>query len=339
MINQPTATKMAGKRHAGSTAMKSASRRYVGYAVLFLVMTIGSVWALALFYAIDYDFAVSVLGELVLVNPAVIIILHTPMIAGLLIYFLYDGARGLANFFRTMVPRGKDLIWIPILMVIMFVYMLAVRWLCMLFGFPVPESPQDPLQMLGTFLRLFVMEIGMVAIAIGWFGFFMPYMHRVTKSHIWSGIATGAGIGIFVAPGNLFSSFELATGLSLYIAQLCVLGIGSSMLLSRMKGNILFFLIPFWVSASGSHMQLYYFNNLTQIIQFSLFAALVVVLYFVLRHQGGGRLVPIHTFPEFVERDYTVRSGAVFPGADNRSKKDVRGSEGEPQLQNETASA
>ena len=51
----------------------------------------------------------------------------------------------------------------------------------------------------------------------------------------------------------------------LYALQLAILGVAMSLLLSRVKGNTLFFLIPFWVSASGSLWRAYYFAAATQL--------------------------------------------------------------------------
>ncbi|MBM7411146.1 hypothetical protein JOE38_000969 [Clavibacter michiganensis] len=278
-------------------------------------------WGLTLLFLVDYDFAVSVFGELALTNPVVIVILHSPAIAALAIFALYDGPRGVANFLRTLVPRRSDLPWLAALMGIMVAYIFGVRYIGMLFGISMPPEPLAPVDMVLTFLSMFIGEVGMLAITVGWYGFFMPFMNRVTGSHVLSGIATGVGIGVFVAPGNLFSSFELATAWPIYVAQLCVLSIGMSMLISKGKGNVLFFLLPFWVSASGSWLDLYYFNTPTQLVQLALFSMLVLVLWFVLRRQSRRELDAPFTFPEYLERDYTVQNGVLFEGKGDRSRE------------------
>ena len=168
-------------------------------------------------------------------------------------------------------------------------------------------------------------EVGMVAIGIGWFGIFLPLMHRLTGSHLWSGIATGGGVAVIAAPGNLFSSFNLAMVWPLYALQLVILGVAMSLLLSRMKGNTLFFLIPFWVSASGSLWRAYYFAAATQLVQITLLLALTGILYLVLRHQASGNMTVPHTFPEYLEQDYTVREGVILPGRGNRSSETATG--------------
>lgn len=301
-------------------AQLTSNKPYLKYLVGFLVLTIGSVWGLTAFYLADFELARSVLGDLQLTNPVVVIILHSPMIAALLVFFLYDGVRGIANFARTLVPRKGDLAWLGVLALVMLGYIFAVRFVSMLFGIDVPPDPQSAPEMLWTFLRMFIMEIGMIAITVGWYGFFLPMLHRITGGrHLLSGVLTGLGIALFVAPGNLFSSFELATAWPLYATQLSVLSVGMSYLLSRMKGNVLFFLIPFWVSASGSAMRLYYFNASTQLVQLTLFTILVVALYFVLRRQSNGKLDEPFTFPEYLENAYSKRKSAPLPGSGDRS--------------------
>lgn len=301
-------------------AAKKPAQPYTRYLVLFLVLTIGSVWGLSLFYLFAPETAMAVFGELELLSPVVIVILHSPAIATVVILLHYDGGRGVANFARTLIPRRRDLIWIPALMLTMLGYIFAVRYLCIAFGVPVPPEPLAPLDMVLTFGRLLVMEVGMVAIAIGWFGFFLPFIQRVTGSAVAAGVATGLGIGVFVAPGNLFASFELATAWPLYVTQLCVLGIGMALLLNRMKGNVLFFLLPFWVSASGSHFRLYHFMVWTQVIQLVLFSLLVLLGYAVLRRQGQGVLDPPTSFPEYLENAYTTRVRAIVPGVGDASQ-------------------
>ncbi|WP_158299909.1 hypothetical protein [Glycomyces paridis] len=309
-------------------AAKRPLKPYAKYLYLYLSLTIGSVWGLTIFYLAAYDFAVATLGELHLRNPIVVVILHSPLIAAVVVLCMYDGLRGLANFGRSLVPRRKDLVWIPILLALMFGYIFAIRYLCILLGIEVPAETETPVEMVLTFLELFYMEVGMVAIAIGWFGFFLPLMHRVTGSHVKSGVLTALGIGVFVAPGNVFASFDLAIAWPLYVTQLSVLCVGMSFLLSRMKGNVLFFLLPFWASASGSAMKLYLFAIPTQLVQMTVFAILTVVLVLVLKRQApGGVLDEPFAFPDYLEREYTVRKGAVFPGAGDRSRETPEGVE------------
>ncbi|UZN02615.1 hypothetical protein [Cellulomonas sp. S1-8] len=312
---EPAATPSAGTR--GRLGLKG----YGKYLALYVTLTIGVLWGVVALYLPDYEYMAGILGELETTSPVVVLVLHSPAIAAFVVLFWYDGWRGVANYLRTWVPRRKDLVWIPVLMGLMLLYIFAVRWVCQLFGIEVPPEPMGFVDGLVRFLELSYMEVGMIAIAIGWFGFFLPLMHRATGSRVRAGALTGLGIGIFVAPGNVFASFELATAWPLYTAQLCVLGIGMSLLMSRLKGNTLFFLLPFWVSASGSHFGLYFFTKETQVVQISLFTALVFALYFVLKAQGGGRLEPVHTFPEYLENAYTTRVGAPFPGKGDRSKE------------------
>lgn len=300
---------------------KLGLKGYGKYLWTYVALTIGLMWGVIALYLPDYERMAAILGELETTSPIVIFLLHSPAIAAFVVLLWYDGWRGVANYLRTWVPRRKDLPWIPVLMGLMLLYIFAVRWVCQLVGIEVPPNPMGFGEGVVRFLELFYLEVGMVAIGIGWFGFLLPLMHRATGSRIAAGALTGLGIGLFVAPGNVLSSFELATAWPLYTAQLCVLGIGMSLLMSKMKGNTLFFLLPFWVSASGSHFGLYIFAKDTQVVQIALFTVLVFVLYFVLKAQGGGRLEPVHTFPEYLENAYTTRVGAPFPGKGDRSRE------------------
>jgi hypothetical protein len=312
---EPPATPSAGKRQ------KLGLKGYGKYLWLYVALSIGVMWGVVALYLPDYEYMAGILGELETTSPVVILVLHSPAIAAFVVLACYDGWRGVANYLRTWVPRTKDLVWIPVLMGLMLLYIFAVRWGCQLLGIEVPPQTKGFGEGLVRFLQLIYLEVGMVAIAIGWFGFFLPLMHRATGSHIRAGALTGLGIGLFVAPGNVFASFELATAWPVYTAQLCVLGIGMSLLMSKMKGNTLFFLLPFWVSASGSHLGLYIFARETQYVQIVLFTMLVFALYLVLKAQGGGKLEPIHTFPEYLENEYTTRVGAPLPGEGDRSRE------------------
>ena len=310
---------------ASTPSTRLSNRPCRTYLIIFLVLTVGAVWGLCLLYLFNYELVSAILGPLVLTNPIVMIVLHSPALAALAILLTYDGTRGVANFLRTLVPRRQDLPWLPILAVIMLTYVFAVRLGCMLVGIPVPSDPMQPLEMLTGFVQMLWGEVGMVAIAIGWFGIFLPLTHRLTGSHVWSGIATGAGIAVFAAPGNLFPSFNLAIAWPLYALQLIILSVAMSFLLSHMKGNVLFFLIPFWVSASGSLWRAYYFTATTQLVQITLLLVLTGLLYLVLRRQARGNMAVPHTFPEYLEQDYTVREGAVIPGKGNRSSETAPG--------------
>ncbi|GAB4084607.1 hypothetical protein GCM10028784_12370 [Myceligenerans cantabricum] len=316
---EPATTSPGGNKKTEKLGLKG----YGKYVWFFLVLTIGSLWGTVAAYLLNYDFMVATLGEMETTSPVVILVLHMPGIAAIAVLLWYDGWRGVANFFRTWVPRKQELPWIPVLLGLMLLYIFAVRWLSQLFGIEVPPDPMSFGEGALRFLELFYMEVGMVAIGIGFFGFFLPLMHRATGSRIWAGVLTGVAIGVFVAPSYLVGSLEQATIWPLYTAQLCVLGIGMSLLMSKMKGSTLFFILPFWMSASGSHFGLYIFAADTQWVQISLFGILVLVLYFVLKAQGGGRLEPIHTFPEYLENEYTTRVGAPFPGKGDRSKQDA----------------
>ncbi|GAA1848843.1 hypothetical protein [Myceligenerans crystallogenes] len=306
----------------GGKPARLGLRGYRKHAWTVMLWAILPLWILIGFYAPDYEYMAGIIGEMSMANPFIIFVLNTPAIAALVVLLSYDGWRGVANFGRSLVPRRKDLVWIPVLVAIMAAYIWVIRYLCILFGIEVPAEPLGPVDGLLKFLSLIVMEIGMLAIGAGFFGIFLPLMNRATGSRIWGGALTGLGIAVFVAPGMLLSGPEQAVAWPLYAVQLSVLGISMNLLLPVTKGNTWFFIIPFWVSASGSHLGLYEFKLDTQYIQIVLWAALTVVLYLVLKARGGGKLADeLHTFPEYLENEYTTRQGAPFPGQGDRSKE------------------
>ena len=62
-----------------STPSPRLSRRpCTSYVAVFLALTIGAVWGLCLFYLLNHEFAAAVLGPLVLTNPVVMLVLHSP---------------------------------------------------------------------------------------------------------------------------------------------------------------------------------------------------------------------------------------------------------------------
>lgn len=273
------------------------------YLITFIVVTFGLCWGICLLYVLFYDRLVPVFGELELTNPLVILALNAPSVIGLIIYFWYDGLRGLGGYLKTLIPRKKDLIWFPIIIVVMVLYVVAVRLICMLVGVAVPEMTLGPANTLMVFLRNFYEEIGMLGTAFGYYGFVLPYLQKRFNSNIKAGMLTGFILGMFVAPGYIFSSFETATNFPFYVAQMMILSVCISYVLNATRGNVLFFLMMFWIASTGSKVQLYYFIPSVQIIQIALFAVLWVVLHYVFKSKNENTRLEtkLTMFPEFIK--------------------------------------
>ena len=276
---------------------------YRKYMIQFLVTTFGLCWGVCLLYIFFEPAMTAIFGELTLTNPLVILGLNFPSVMGLAIYCMYGGVGGLKKYLLTLVPKRKDLIWFPIIIIAMVLFVISVRLISMLFGIPVPEITNTPMQSMMIFLRNFYEEIGMLGIMFGFFGFLLPYFQRSFHSKVKAGLLTGFLLGLFVAPGYVFSSFEAATSFPFYLVQMMALSVCVSYVLNDTRGNVLFFLLTFWIVATGSKVQLYNFVPSVQIIQISLFLILWVVLHIVFSKRDMQKLPQerLCFFPEFIE--------------------------------------
>lgn len=283
----------------------AGEKKYTKLLVIYLAITFGICWGISLLYAISYDTMASLLGELTLQNPIVVIVLNSPGVAGLIIYLIYGGFSSLKDYLWTLVPRKKDLKWFPIIIVVMTVYIICVRLICILVNIDVPEITYTPGEMLIVFLKNFYEETGMIGQCFGWFGFMLPYLQAKFKNNIKAGLVTGLAFGLFLAPGYVFSSFETATAYPFYLVQMMCLSTCVSYVLNETKGNVLFFLLAFWIAASGSKLQLYYFVPSVQIVQIVLFVVLFIIMYFVFKKRNEGKKPEevLQMFPDFIKRE------------------------------------
>ncbi|MEF2920568.1 MAG: hypothetical protein U0O22_08915 [Acutalibacteraceae bacterium] len=273
--------------------------------VIYLAITFGVCWGISLLYAISYDTMASLLGELTLSNPVVVVALNSPGVAGLIIYLIYDGFKGLKDYLWTLVPRKKDLKWFGIIAVVMTLYIVCVRLVCILVKIDVPEITYTPGEMFIVFLKNFYEETGMIGQCCGWFGFMLPYLQAKFKSNIKAGLLTGLAFGLFLAPGYVFSSFETATAYPFYLIQMMCLSVCVSYVLNATKGNVLFFLLTFWIAATGSKIQLYYFVPSVQVVQIALFIVLFIIMHFAFKKINEGKKPEevLQMFPDFIKRE------------------------------------
>ena len=184
-------------------------------------------------------------------------------------------------------------------------YIVCVRLVCLLVGIDVPEMTYTPGEMLILFLRNFYEETGMIGQCCGWFGFLLPYLQAKFKNNIKAGLLTGFLFGLFLMPGYVFSSFETATAYPFYLMQMMCFATCISYVLNETKGNVLFFLLAFWIAASGSKLQFYYFIPSVQVVQIALFVVLFIIMYFVFKKRNEGKKPEevLQMFPDFIKRE------------------------------------
>lgn len=279
-----------------------AEKKEKKYLLIYLLICFGICWGICLLYVIAYPVMSSLFGDLTLENPIVVFALNVPGVATFFMYFLYDGLRGIKDFLRTLVPRKKDLIWIPIIVSVMVVYVICVRLVCIMVKIDVPKIEYTPLQILDVFLKNFLGETGMIGQIFGWYGFLLPYLQAKTKGDVKSGLLTGFIFALFLLPGYVFSSFETATAYPFYMAQQMLFSLCATFILNRVKGNLLFFLLAFWIAATGSKVNLYYFIPPVQIIQIVLFLIILAIIYPIFKKQDAGKTPEerLQMFPDFL---------------------------------------
>ncbi len=272
------------------------------YLWIYIGITFGLSWGMSILYIIFYDILSPYVGELNISNPFVMVSLNSPSIAGMFIYFIYGGWQGMKHFLKRMIPNKKECIWFPVLIGIsvLFYFCMYVGSKC--FGIVLPEVTMSATERIVTLLKNIYEETGLLGGALGWYGFLLPYMQKRTQSSILSGLITGFIFGLFVLPGYLFTSFETATNYPLYVVQLMIFSIFIAFLFNKTRGNVIFFILLFWLSASGSKLQFYSFVTRVQILEIIFFGVLSIVVYFWYKKGRGEDLntSELCCFPEFI---------------------------------------
>lgn len=286
-----------------SVVVKKEKYPYRKYLTMYLLITFGTFWGMCLLYGLFYEKMVEIFGEVKILSPIMFVIFNIPILAGVFMYHLYDKKNGLKKFFRTLIPRKQDLKWFPILVSVMILYLIAVRSICILLGIPVPEITDSPSQIILKFLKNIYEENGMFGLAFGWYGFVLFYLQGRFKNNIKAGLLAGAIVSIYVIPGCEIRSTEEAVSFALYIVQLMILGVCVSYILNDTRGNIIFFVLPFWISATGSKVNLYYFVSSTQIVQIFIYIGFTLILHFTLKKKYANKPIEekLVMFPNYIE--------------------------------------
>ena len=256
------------------------------YLITYLAITFGLCWGLAGTYMAFYDSMSKIFGELSFTNPWVVLSLYSPSIAGLIVYAMIGGWKAIWNLIKKIVPKKKYWYWFPIIIGIEILYAVSVHFLSIVFGFGVPEMTQTPKEMIIGALKNLYEESGIIGGVFGWFGFLLPYLQKKFKSNVKAGALTGLLFAIYLAPGYVISSFELAAAYPLYIIQLVLFAIFVSYMFNMTEGNLLFYIILFWLIATGSRMEFYYFNAEVQLLQVAFFAIAVLVIHLIVKKRN-----------------------------------------------------
>lgn len=271
------------------------------FLVIYLTIAFGVCWGVGIAYLFFSDIFVPITGELTLMHPVAIIALYSPSIAGIVTYFIMGGFAAVKGLFSKLVPRKEDLFWFPILLVLFVLFAATMHFGSKLFGLDVPVISRTlPGVILKIFTNLFE-ETGLIGGVFGWIGFLLPFLQRKFKNNIAAGLVTGFLLGLWVLPGYLISSFGTATSYPFYVIQLMFFVLFSSYIFNATKGNILFYLFSFWLAATGSQIELYYFNPPVQIMQIVFFMVAALVVHILFKKFDVDQ--ELQLFPEFVQKE------------------------------------
>jgi len=270
------------------------------YLTIFLVLSFVACWGIGLAFILFGDILVPIVGELTLTHPLAIIALYSPSISGLIVYLLMGGMSAFKGIFSKLIPRKQDLFWFPVLFVVFILFWAAMHYGSLLFGIAVPEMTYTFGEKIVQALRNFIEETGLIGGVFGWVGFLLPFLQKKLKNNISSGLLTGLAFGLWVLPGYLISSFGTVTSYPLYVIQLMFFMLFTSYIFNATEGNIGFYLFSFWLAASGSRLQFYFFNQQVQVLQVSYFAIASIVIHLVFKKYKVNQ--PLQTFPEFMEK-------------------------------------
>lgn len=268
------------------------------YLTIYLLLTFGICWGILLIFFIFNEVLKALFGELTLANPLVMVALYAPTIAGMIIFFLQGKMRGIRGIVSKLIPRRQDLWWFPFLLMIALIFYASMHFGSKLFGFEVPKNNFTLLEMFKEAVINLFEETGLIGGAFGWVGFMLPYLQKKFNDNKIPALLTGLAFGLLVLPGYVVSSFETATLYPFYVAQLMVFMLFFSYIFNATNGSILMFIYSFWLIASGSRLQLYYFNPQVQILQL-VFFGLLSLLMFVLVKQGIIKQ-KLQTFPDYI---------------------------------------
>lgn len=282
---------------------------YNKYLYWYLGIVFGGIWLVAGPFMLFGPELTPIIGKLTLFAPISIILLYLPSVAGLIVYYKFGGSAAIKGIFLKLIPRKADLIWFPILFCVFILFVISMRFGSILIGIKIPHITYSYLKIFKIVVFNFIKEVGLLGGIFGWIGFLLPFLQRKLNNNISSGLLTGFIFGLWVFPGYIIPSFHTTSSYSLYVLQLMAFILFQSYVFNATRGNLLIYLFCFWLAATGSHIQLYYFNPMVQILEISFFIVAAIVVQFIFKAKKID--APLQKFPDFIQRNQEIEITAT----------------------------
>ncbi len=277
------------------------------YLLLYLGIVFPISWGIIGCFIVFGEVLSQYVSPLTLMHPITVLILYLPSIAGLVTYYAQGGIASVKGIFLQLIPKQKDLIWFPVMIGVVIVFGFCMHFGALLFGGQTPEITDTLPQIIFKALWNFIEEAGLIGGIFGWVGFLLPFLQAKLKNNILSGLLTGFIFGLWVYPGYMMSPAD--SSYLLYVAQLMSFFVFISYVFNATQGNLSIYLLTFWLMATGSHIQLYYFNVQIQILQIIFFIVASIVIHTVFKAKKIR--YPLQTFPDFIMIKRTQESRSV----------------------------
>ncbi|HVT62524.1 MAG TPA: hypothetical protein VHD33_03445 [Legionellaceae bacterium] len=279
------------------------------YLFIYLGIVFGVAWSLLIGCTMYRDELTPVIGKLSLTHPLIIFILYLPSLTGIGIYFYVGGSMGIKNLFRKLYPSRQDWMWFPVLFLIFTLFALCMRLGSFFLGLNIPQITYSPYQMITKALWNFIEETGLLGGVFGWIGFLLPFLQGKFKNNVYAALVTGLVFGLWIMPGYGLSTMSNVTSYVLYVLQLMTFLTFASYVFNASSGNLTYYLFAFWLAATGSHIQLYYFNIGVQIMEIIFLTGASIVLHFAFKKRGI--MNQLQTFPRYIMQNDHQNSSSL----------------------------
>ena len=274
-----------------------AHNRYLYH---YLAITFGVWWTIAAVYLLFSTELSAMFGPLTLLGPMMIVVFYLPSIAGLVVYYQYGGKSAVKALFGKLIPTRQDLFWLPILLLVAVMFSASMHFCAMWLGYAVPKITDSAATMLKVTMLNFIKEVGLLGGIFGWIGFLLPFWQAKLKSNVLASVVTGATFGLWVLPGYIIPSFGTTSSYPLYVIQLVAFILFQSYIFNATRGNLLMYLLSFWLAATGAQIQLYYFNAPIQVLEIIFFLSAAWVMHFIFSRKASR--TQLSTFPDYIWR-------------------------------------